>query len=64
MMDYWRFLYWWILPALVIPLILPWWRSRRGGAAFGAYELASMVLRPSAWDRCCIVCCSPRPWCW
>lgn len=46
-MDAWRFASWWLLPALLLPVLLIFWRARRGGAAFGAFGLAQAVLRPS-----------------
>ncbi len=42
-----QFAYPWVLCALALPLLLVLWRPRRGGAAFGAFSLASAVLRPS-----------------
>jgi Ca-activated chloride channel family protein len=37
----------WLLLALAVPLLLLWWRERRGGAAFSGFALAAEALRPS-----------------
>lgn len=37
----------WLLILLVLPLLVLWWRERRGGAAFSGYALAATALRPS-----------------
>ena len=37
----------WMLTLLILPLLVAWWRERRGGAAFSGFALAVAALRPS-----------------
>lgn len=46
-MTFFRFADPWLLALLLIPVLVWWWRPRRGGATFPGFALAMEALRPS-----------------
>jgi Ca-activated chloride channel homolog len=42
-----RFGNWWYFAFLLLPLIMLWWRERRGGAQFAGFALLAQHVRPS-----------------